>query len=874
MVDVKHDAPITLALGNSRTTKQWKNVKTKWSKFLNKLANPITTKETAQQYAEMTHDQRAAAKDGPCFVGGELKDGLREAGHVLSRWMVVLDADDAPTNWQTLVPQKLRGISHAIYTTHSSTQKKPKIRIAIPLSKPVDAELYVPLCRKLMDRVGINMFDKTTTDPNRLMYWPSHPKGADYHWQFSDVGILNPDAILAEYKDPLDAAEWPSFQNEDIIPPQFRKGKHLDPVARPGWVGAFNRAYTIAEAIDTFLQGIYVPYRGKPDRYTHVGGKTSGGAHIVPNTDGRLFTSWHGTDPVSRQRCVNAFDLVRISLFDEDDYGQKVERADRAPSFRRMVAEVCQKDERVVYELNRAKQQDAVTDADYDDDLIDEETGADAEAKTKTTEVPQWFSRFQMTKGGARRTTAQNFMLILENDDKLADKIGYDEFEYRTVKLAPLPWDDDDTAGARWSDTDDSCLRNYISQTYDISHRGNLEDAFNEVVKKHHFHPVRDYLDSVKDKWDGTPRVDTLFSDYLGAEDTKYNRMAARLMILALIARVMHPGIKNDAMVVLVGAQGVGKSTLLAKLGKEWFFDGFSTVQGKEAIEQLQGHWLIEVSEMQAQKKADNEAIKAFLSRQKDVARMAYGRNITEFLRQCVFAGSTNDDAFLRDPTGNRRFVPVDVAKSKAVKTAKDVHAMTPEDVDQVWAEGMKIYADEFKGPASLLFPKDLWNEVVTQQELHTESQDLFDLIQAYLNTGLPPKWYGWTKDERVEWMGHHLGQPDCKPGMPYVDDGDEYLQEVAPGKEATLQWRTMVSVNEIYTEASKKQTDYMQVFEKKKIRAIMNRMPGWIWEGKTVVKMREYGPVRYWERVAFPEADDVDGAAEKVKHEDDDMLS
>ena len=122
--------------------------------------------------------------------------------------------------------------------------------------------------------------------------------------------------------------------------------------------------------------------------------------------------------------------------------------------------------------------------------------------------------------------------------------------------------------------------------------------------------------------------------------------------------------------------------------------------------------------------------------------------------------------------------------------------------------------------------------------------------------------------------MNKNLGQADCKPGMRYVDDVDGYLQEVSPGKEATLQWRTMVSVNEIYTEASKKQTDYMQVFEKKKIRAIMNRMPGWIWEGKTVVKMREYGPVRYWERVAFPEADDVDGAAEKVKHEDDDMLS
>lgn len=243
--------------------------------------------------------------------------------------------------------------------------------------------------------------------------------------------------------------------------------------------------------------------------------------------------------------------------------------------------------------------------------------------------------------------------------------------------------------------------------------------------------------------WDGTPRADTIFIDYLGAEDTEYTRTVTRKALIGAVARVMQPGCKHDHILVLVGPQGCRKSTTLAKLGKSWFSDSFYTVQGKEAYEQLQGFWLIEMGEMAATRKAELEQIKQFVSKQSDSYRAAYARRTQERPRQCAFFGTTNDDEFLRDATGGRRFWPVTVTD----KGRETGDYFTPEIVDQVWAEIMVRYN---AGEVWYLNDAKIEAEARAIQDEHTEMNGKQSLIEKFVNTLLPEDWASRDLEQRL----------------------------------------------------------------------------------------------------------------------------
>lgn len=237
-------------------------------------------------------------------------------------------------------------------------------------------------------------------------------------------------------------------------------------------------------------------------------------------------------------------------------------------------------------------------------------------------------------------------------------------------------------------------------------------------------HVVRDYLKNLV--WDGIPRIDRLLVDYLGTADTLYERAIIRKSLVAAVARIFKPGTKFDNMIILVGKQGIGKSTFLKKLGMSWFSDSIGKFEGKEAYEQLRGVWIIEVPELTGFNRTEMSDIKQFLSKQEDIYREAYARRTSAFKRQCVFFGTTNDNEFLRDKTGNRRFWPVNVGlkvPTKSIFTDLDF------EVDQIWAEACELY----KNGEKLYLDSEEAQIATERQEEHLENNPKEGLIKEFV---------------------------------------------------------------------------------------------------------------------------------------------
>lgn len=793
---IKHDGELAIATGRSRFETNWKNKLIAWSQLVEKLSNTTRTPETFSEYRKSAKTQRDDIKDVGGFVGGSIKQGRRKAENIANRTLLTLDMDEVTGSsgavWDLIT--MLNGFAIVMYSTHSHTAERPRLRLVIPLARPVMGDEYQAIARALASDIGIDQFDDTTYEPHRLMYWPSTSQDADYVFEFQDGPWLDPDEVLSRYPDWRDVSYWPESSRQAArITGQMAKQE--DPLAKQGIVGAFCRAYPIQEAIEVFLSETYVP-TGHEGRYTYAPGSTVGGVVVYED---RWVFSHHGTDPISGLLC-NAFDLIRIHKFGNlDDEAKPNTPVNRLPSYIAM-SDVAAQDGRVKALLGQERMAQIAEDFDLD-------ISGDAEADTS------WMAKLAVDRKGRILSTIDNALIVMEHDPLLKGRYAYNEFANRAVVLEQLPWNK--SVDRDWDDSDDAGVRHYIEQYYDITGAGKIADAVTLAFNRHRFHPVRDYLDSLQ--WDGSPRVDTLLVDYMGAEDTEYTRIVTRKWLCGAVARIMRPGIKFDHMLVLTGEQGIYKSTFLRLLAKDWFTDSLQDVEGNQAVEKLMGSWIIEFGELQAFSRSESNAIKRFITSQEDRTRLAYDKRVSYLKRQCVFAGTTNKKEFLKDDTGNRRYWPVEVKRDGRTK---GVIGDLPKERDQIWAEAV-VWWQERK--ETLYLNQEQEALAWIQQEAHREVNEKEGLILEYLEKLLPEDWASWDLYRRRQFL-----------------QGADVI-------EGTVR-RVRVCVLEIWCEAFEQSRASLRRTDSLEIVNIMNNLDGWRLSDRREY-FGEYGRQRGYEK-------------------------
>lgn len=739
MDKLKFDFDLDIATAHSRLSKKWRNKTWKWSDILAKCAETKRTGETVREYLKMSREEQSGIKDVGGFVCGYLSNGTRKTANVLSRSAVTLDIDFAtPEAWDDFTLNCANAAM--VYSTHKHTTEHPRIRVVIPSDRPMSPIEYEPVARYWANIIGIEMVDHTTYQLSRLFYWPSTSRDGTYFFDYIDGPAFSVDGVLATYRNPQDASEWPVSSREgEAMAHEIKKAG--DPTEKPGLIGAFCRAYTIDEAIEKFLPDVY-ERTAHEGRYTYKLGSVAGGLVCY---EGKFAFSHHETDPASMRLC-NAFDLVRIHLYGIKDEGTRVTDNTRLPSYLAMT-EFVAADKAVRVLLAKERLADAGTDfADLD---ADEEPSATPDA--------DWMAELECDRKGNIKKTPSTLRLIMLNDPNFR-MVKYDVFSQRDIIVDPRcrfvgthgEGEVDDTSLARM------CAYLYDSYRLDIGSVNSLvEKVLRPTAPERSVNPLRDYI--TRERWDGTPRIDTLLIDYLGAEDTALTRAMTRKWMAGAAGRALDidqgtgEGIKFDYCLVLFGEQGTGKSTFAETLASRWRGSISLSEAKKEQCETLQRSWIVEIPEFKGMRNADMDTIKDLITRRSDDFRAAYARQWNKNPRHCVMIGSTNNEHFLKDTTGNRRFWVVKVTGGEGVAAWRD---RLMAETGQIWAEAYEAY----KGGEPLMLPPELEAQARGVTESHNEvyGDPFRDYLSSWLDVPLPADWDTYEPKRRRDYYLHY----------------------------------------------------------------------------------------------------------------------
>lgn len=795
-----------IAFANKRTDKYWKNKQMTFDAFKEFLRTPVITAETLGVYTNLSKSEQDKLKDQGCYLAGYIKDGHRSKENVIRRSIIALDVDNGAKDFVNLVKANFKN-DFLLHSTRKHTEDKPRYRFIVPLSRNVTPDEYEFIARCIANLIGIEQFDPTTYQASRLMYRPSVSKGQSYHFEYNyDRGnelFYDVDKLLKSITNWADRSTWPTSDNEGVVINNKVK-KQADPLDKEGVIGAFCRTYSIQETIEIFLSDKYE--KVNDNRYTYLDGSSTGGAVIYED---KFLYSNHATDPCSLKLC-NSFDLVRIHNFESLDENAKDNTPiSKLPSYQAMRS-LAMSDQRTKEVLGKEEYLKAFNDfesLDYTD-----------EKEKITRDELDWVASLTRSESGKIEPTIENICLILRNDPQIKGKIRYNSLAERIETTGTLYWDKEKKVRF-WTDVDEADLRRHIENIYRIKSRNAVDDGFTSVVYKNTYHPIQDYVKAIT--WDGIKRAENIFIDYLGASGSEYVRAVTKLTLVGAIKRIFEPGAKFDTAIVLIGGQGIGKTEIVKRLGGKWFNNSLFSFKGKEAYEQLQGSWIIELGELEALKYNEVETIKHFMSKTEDTYRRAYGRNMTTTKRQCVFIGTSNTYDFLKDPTGDRRWYPIDVGKFEPKYNL--FTRFTEDEVAQVWAEAYSLYT---LGELSYLKDKNTILAAQEEQKAHREESPYQGIVDNYINMKVPSNW-----------------------GQMSIIDRKKHRFSDDPLKAENTSLLQKVCVLEIWTEAFDGMKKDLDRAKSNEIKKCILKNGEWEQSNKSLRFGKEYGVGRGFER-------------------------
>ena len=733
------------------------NVESSFRKLSAKVSKPVVTRETFAAYsksgdAEKHKLKRIAGWMIRCPISG----GKRTKDSVEPGRLITLDIDKATPQFaeDLLAGNVFKGHTLIAHTTRSHTPENPRFRIILIAHKPIEPDDYQRVVRILSQNLDPDMevVDKVSARVAQLMYMPSCSADMEkYFVHYEQAGAETDwESVVSDWEkrtgaDSTDITKLPRFKDEDTLRETMDKVE--DPLLKKGPVGFFCRAYTISELVtgkdgeEPILDGYYEVSEwgndGTPKRLSYLLGHSQNG--VVLYNDDTLCYSHHGSDPAA-DKTLNAFDLVRIHKFGEDDDDMKAAPNAR-DSYKRMVA-FCKNQPAYKRQMGLDKyDMAAMLDDDDDSAWVEEETADDllgfdhmmatqrqtddpdiddllgvplhAVATTGPTRYQRlraekppkdWIAtKLELDQNGQIKPTLTNIAIVVGNDSRLWRKIAFNEFSNQVVLLADIKTRNSDVPpvscrdperGTNWSDINDVVIRAIIEGPAGPGLPGygtkvtdrDLIGGIKLAARRNSFHPIRDKLNRHREEgWDGEDRIGTFFSRHLGAEQNAYTAMVMRMMMIASVARIETPGCKFDYACILEGGQGIGKSTTIKLVyGEDYFGELDADLADRKAVaEQIAGKWGTEMPEMSSFSKSEHTHAKGFMRRQHDDVRMSYDRSVTELPRQCVIWGTTNDEQVLRDSTGNRSYWII-----KCGDDMIDFGAILRE-MDQVWAQAV-----------------------------------------------------------------------------------------------------------------------------------------------------------------------------------------
>ena len=793
---------VMIAVCEKRTDKRYRNQRWTWNDLKEKNRQVYRTTVSLAEYSSLPKAKKDELKDHGGFVGGFLQDGKRNTGSVMGRQVGCLDADNIPggVDFISLVRKALPDTEWFLYSTHKHTATAPRYRVVILFDREVSETEYPAILRQVANDIGMDYFDDTTYEATRMMYWSSCPKDAEFVFEENSGEALKTGEYLARYADWRDPMSWPTSSRQGTIIQNEIK-KQGDPLLKEGIIGAFCRTYyPIQNAIKTFLSDVYSPTE-KDRRWSYIPAESTAGVVIY---DDRFAYSHHATDPANGQ-LLNAYDLVRIHRFPDDN---PRESASRMNEFAKDLDEV-----KIL--LDRERQEKALPGVQVHTADPAACRPAGGKLGEETQAARNWVTQLRYKpKSSEIDNDTTNLMTIFRNEPRLQG-FAKNEMADRIQIIGELPW----TKGEKrfWTDDDSAQMKVWIDMNYTDFPYNRFETCFTAIAKERIFHPIRDYLKGLP-AWDGVARIETLFQNCLQAEDTPYVRAVARKTFAAAVTRIFKPAAKFDSVLVLDGAQGIGKSTLFQELCGEDFYNETLTltdISDKSGAEKLQGKWIVEIGELAGMRKADVEKVKAFLSTRNDDYRPSYGKTVEKHPRQCIIIATVNGErGYLRDITGNRRFWIVKCHQTDQKKN----FSFSDADRDQIWAEAIAIC----KKGEKLYLENELLKEAEKVQRISMEEDDRQGMVEEYLETLLPENW------DRMD-----------------VFDRQRYMRN--PEKQNGTNRRTTVSNIEIWTECFGNDPNKFEPGESRKITPILIRIGGW--EKYKTERLRIYGPQRMWKR-------------------------